>query len=132
MMSSVATTPITGVVGARVSTMRTLAPAVLAFPATSVATALMVLSMASLGTSALLKLTLQAPALAVTTLVRLPQVKATLASTSAVPVTMTPSFFSAELTVSSVATRLTTGVAVTVSRVKRKAADVALLPAASV
>ena len=132
MMSSVATTSNVGVAGAVVSTVTARAPTSLTLPATSVATALMVV-LASAGTSPLKKLALQLPPVAVTVLLIAPQVTTTLAPASAVPVTVTPAAFSAALTTSSVATALTDGVAVLRSNVKVKNSEFALrLPAASV
>ena len=131
-MLSVATAAMTGNAGAVVSTVTPFVPAMLALPAISVATALMVV-LASAGTSALLKLVLQLPPAAATVLLAVPQLTTTLEPVSAVPDTVTPVAFSAALTMLSVATALITGLEETVSSVKDKALLAApTLPAASV
>ena len=106
---SVATEPIADTAGATVSTTTALVPATPTLPTVSVAKALMLVLVASAGTSAAANVVVHAPdELAVTVLTTVPQVTATLEPASAVPLTTTPAAFSAALTVLSVATELTT------------------------
>ena len=128
---SVATGLMTGVLGATASnaTVRVLAGPVL--PATSVATAL-IFPLA--GMLALAKVLLQLPSpAALTCWVVEPQVTATLAPASAVPLTATPAAFSAMLTVPSVATRWITGASgAAVSKATVRPVAGLVLPAVSI
>ena len=111
---SPATFAITGAAGGVVSICTVLVAGSLETPAVDFTIALIVVPGASAGTSALVKLADQRPALsAVTVLDVLPQLTVTLALASAIPVTATPAVapFSAALTLSSLATTLITGVA---------------------
>ena len=105
-----------------VSTVTVCSPFALTLPATSVATALMVV-LSSVGTSPEAKLAVQLPSVAVTVLVVVPQVTETLAPASAVPLTATPAVFSAVFTTLSAVTCATTGAATVVSTTTTKPAD---------
>ena len=108
LIASPADTLTSVTVGATVSTVIARVPAVLGLPAASLATALMV-ALPPAATSALLKVVVHVPLLAVTEWLAAPQVTSTLAPTSAVPLTGTPAAFSIVLTTLSVATALMAG-----------------------